>query len=1064
MFFTLHHMFLTPQGVYLVVFNAQELVLGETIRVDGKSESVDASVQARCLKYIRLWCNSILLFAPRAPVFLVGTHKDKLNDQKLLTAYNTLEQKVIAKCPKSLQLQKASNKQFCHFVSNVTKSPRGFLKSVSSFFFPSTTNRPTHDPSIETLRKLIESVAVSQEHVHEKVPIEWLAVKDALANDKESKKLQRLTLQAMFKIAKDCGLGNVNDIPFEAEVSAMLKKFHELGLVVWYNTVQLRDMVVLNPQWLINAASTIIRDPQKHPLASDVTIMRMMGQEWEMLFERAVLDVKLIPWLYPKESYTDKERTQLAILMEKFGLIVRLYCDKSRISWLVPSMLKSQKIVPLEAKDGSMLAECYLHFSMSPNTEAVLSQSDLENGFLPAGLFPRIIGNAVMWAQQTNGLDPDAYILTNKHAHLYFGVDEFTMDLEESLNCIKLTISKVPTGVFNRVLSIVRKSISELSLGGDLTVSGLIKYNDHYIDMVRLGLQLESPQNVPSTHTNPKFQVEGQLKTLEEMRESCKQWTFPTEAESHDVYVACFDHADGRLKNFNAKLQDCQHGATLKATGAAPRVFDRSQLRPQPGKSTAMQIAESIQKSKLFVPVISTETIRHFKTLSEDPDCIDCLLLEWWTALQLCPDHIVPIFLPKFSSDGTDQPVSFGPGDELFQEIADKSISEPTLDELTKCLESLGSGTPKSITIRRIVERIAGNVAIDPVKKKGNNTNGHATDNPLWNLEMLCSQELVTIVDDMYYKPKSTPSDPSPVSVHSPSLELGPDNAPWRWPAECEQEWVSHKEDDMFVKLNERLHNGTSATVTHIRKMISESGGKNSTFDFEQVQECIVFHNLTELSAFNTSVEKQKNHYKRREGHDVTHSSHIFCLDWDRTSPHMNATMNYLRTCYPSRLPSNMVPGPDDTPYQSLLVYHGLFGDVEHAKHVCKSGFRVIGIRNDGWFGNGVYYTPDLVYALAYANDAKDICGTKRAIVIGLEIVLFNPSPVINKDFEGRPIKNNADAHVAVVRHSNDLSVPTVPIPPTEWDAPNSSGSTPVSTEIVVQNNHAVLPRFMLLF
>ena len=54
MFFTLHHMFLTPEGicgisiefevvliiyqhigVYLVVFNAQELVLGQTIVVDG---------------------------------------------------------------------------------------------------------------------------------------------------------------------------------------------------------------------------------------------------------------------------------------------------------------------------------------------------------------------------------------------------------------------------------------------------------------------------------------------------------------------------------------------------------------------------------------------------------------------------------------------------------------------------------------------------------------------------------------------------------------------------------------------------------------------------------------------------------------------------------------------------------------------------------------------------------------------------------------------------------------------------------------------------------------------
>ena len=74
-----------------------------------------------------------------------------------------------------------------------------------------------------------------------------------------------------------------------------------------------------------------------------------------------------------------------------------------------------------------------------------------QEGFLPAGLFPRIIGNVsdvsitasllcwmleflwktVKWAQQTQGREFSDWILTNTHAHLYFGEDEFTMDLQE---------------------------------------------------------------------------------------------------------------------------------------------------------------------------------------------------------------------------------------------------------------------------------------------------------------------------------------------------------------------------------------------------------------------------------------------------------------------------------------------------------------------------------------------------------------------------------------------------------------------------------------------------------
>ena len=65
-FYTLHHLFLTQYGVYLIVFNMQKLL-----------DSVDESTE-----YLLFWLNSIKLHAPNAPVLLVGTFLDVLDERE----------------------------------------------------------------------------------------------------------------------------------------------------------------------------------------------------------------------------------------------------------------------------------------------------------------------------------------------------------------------------------------------------------------------------------------------------------------------------------------------------------------------------------------------------------------------------------------------------------------------------------------------------------------------------------------------------------------------------------------------------------------------------------------------------------------------------------------------------------------------------------------------------------------------------------------------------------------------------------------------------------------------
>eukprot|EP00039_Didymoeca_costata_P017388 m.321960 g.321960 ORF g.321960 m.321960 type:complete len:1371 (-) comp16530_c1_seq36:1283-5395(-) len=791
LFFTLHHLFLTPQGVYLVIFNAQELILGQTIAVDGNKEIVDSSVQARCLEYVRLWCNSIFLFAPGAPILLVATHKDKLSTEQQQEAYDILMERVLNKTPSIETMTKSPTGQLCFFVTNVSKG-----------------NPPQQDPSIDVLRMNVESLAIKQPHVHEKAPIDWLAVRDRLAAVERTEGIQRMALDGVMEIGQKCGLGKHDSIPLDVELSALLKKFHDLGLLVWYDKPWLRDMVVLNPQWLINAASTVIRDPTLHPMACDPQIRRKMKSEWKMLFEDAVLDAKLFPLLYPDDLYSHKERYQIAVLLEMFGLIVRLYHDTKRVSWLVPSLLKEKpkaKISPVVGYDGRAPATCYLFFDLnnSDSQKATLSRADLEDGFLPAGLFPRIVGNAVSWAQQTNGMSSGEWVLTKSHALLIFGVDEFAMDLEESINCIKLTIvPMLPTGVFNRVLSITRNAINEF-LGGRLTVTGLIKYDeDNYVDMVRLGLQvyndIELKAMKEQVKSEPKFKINGEVKSLAEIREQCWQWTFQNEAEEYDVYVSYLEESDGW---FAAKLHDCQRSEKLEATGRAPSLFpDRSRL--QAGRRIAEQIIEGISKSRSFVPIISKDVIKHLAQLGEESEnankdnACDLLLLEWWAALTLGVGRIVPIFLPNVVGRGMqgEHIVSLQSQKGLFNAVPDGSLSTATFEALSECIvKRLNLPAPEKLTIRTILDRIVGNMPIDPAARghgggsskllKGvMGTRLHETDNPLWmwswhvqgNLSsslMICTCKLIRT---------NKPHDERPPSESSPVFYQQTKHIRWR--------------------------------------------------------------------------------------------------------------------------------------------------------------------------------------------------------------------------------------------------------------------------------------------
>ena len=68
-----------------------------------------------------------------------------------------------------------------------------------------------------------------------------------------------MSLDTVQRIAEESGMPSAG-LALEQELKAMLDFFHSLNVVLWYDTPSLRDLVVLDLQWIIDAVTCFIRD------------------------------------------------------------------------------------------------------------------------------------------------------------------------------------------------------------------------------------------------------------------------------------------------------------------------------------------------------------------------------------------------------------------------------------------------------------------------------------------------------------------------------------------------------------------------------------------------------------------------------------------------------------------------------------------------------------------------------------------------------------------------------------------------------------------------------------
>jgi hypothetical protein len=151
--------------------------------------------------------------------------------------------------------------------------------------------------------------------------------------------------------------------------------------------------------------------------------------------------------------------------MVKFGLLVRLQSGGSdEDQYLVPALMP-QSIGNVVWSD-SQFSTCFLVFTTSEELQhnTTISEQDLRVlGFLPSGLFERLVGKAVLWAQNTSANQSFSnFLLRHDEAILCFGSQRFRLKVRPDLCAIEVNIEgRSPKAVHQRLVEQVNIIITE---------------------------------------------------------------------------------------------------------------------------------------------------------------------------------------------------------------------------------------------------------------------------------------------------------------------------------------------------------------------------------------------------------------------------------------------------------------------------------------------------------------------------------------------------------------------------------------------------------------------------
>lgn len=176
------------------------------------------------------------------------------------------------------------------------------------YFFVDNTRSGTTDecPEVQRLRKELLAVVTELPQLRQKIPPKWLRFEEAL-NDKKTKGQPFISLEEARRVARDkCGFDD------DQQLFTLLNFLHDQRIFLHFDdTPELMDMVILDPQWLIDLFRKVITVKPYDPMADE----HYLEELWAKLETDGILDNRLLQIVWG--SFLKKEKAKASLLSWK---------------------------------------------------------------------------------------------------------------------------------------------------------------------------------------------------------------------------------------------------------------------------------------------------------------------------------------------------------------------------------------------------------------------------------------------------------------------------------------------------------------------------------------------------------------------------------------------------------------------------------------------------------------------------------------------------------------------------------------------------------------------------
>ena len=342
-YYAYHHMFLKREAVYVVVFNMAKLI-------ENNFRNTNAGT-----KRLQFWLESVCSHVPpKAPIFLVGTHRGEMTKISIKTLNGHLKKHLWG--------------LYCDEL---------VVNDVDQLvFFPVENSNGESDAGVQILRLKIMSVAEKRQDVTGcNIPLSWITIQDAIINLKGNKKAKFcLTIQEFPTAFENFICTNWSE--------ETLKYFHEKGLVIYLDKdPELSNWVLLKPEILVDIIIQLVTPPPQ------MIQEKGFRRDWKLLHGKGMLTKSLLTRII---STVQENEEAVTAFLEKYDLICPLSNKKVNTSILtdveehqpahfVPSLLpmSAEGCIPVW-HDNTTDKKFYVFFKR----------------FLPEPLFHRLLSRA----------------------------------------------------------------------------------------------------------------------------------------------------------------------------------------------------------------------------------------------------------------------------------------------------------------------------------------------------------------------------------------------------------------------------------------------------------------------------------------------------------------------------------------------------------------------------------------------------------------------------------------------------------------------------------------------